>query len=649
MSEQQQEEEMKLVNICLVGAGRMGRIRAPLLYSNPTASFSVVDLSEKLGNALAKKYHSRYYKSLKDAFKVETDCTAVWISTPTFTHEKVIVETLKNDNIKYIFTEKPVGENAEKIIHLFNLCNEKNVKLCCGFQRRFDKSYVDLKRAVQMGKIGDVQMVRVFFADHPVPPIEFLKAGGGDPFTDLAPHDIDFVRWVLDDEAVEVYGTGSSSLEELKEVGVMDNATMLCKFSKGTVCTIMMSRSSSYGYDQRCEFFGTKGLLKVENQFESSCTLNDVNGIKNTVYKYSFPQRFHEAFNSEVNSFINVCLFNEVWPITMNDCVQAQNIAIGALKSCERGTMLQLNSSEKNVDNKKKIYVRQIGSGTFGTYMHALLVHEDVKNNSYIKLPPYSRSKSSYLDWQDDILNNPNTDAYYICTPDDLHESQTIECLKQGKHVLCEKPIKPNFTSVKNACEYFSKEMNKELIVMVGFHRRFDSEYLKAKEYLENWNNNGENLITDVLIESYDPVPPDTDLTFVIHNSMCHDIDLLYFLYGADADVDIKIVKVENKKESYMIVAGTINENIQFTIKYKKVHPTYVQQITFNNEKKFGYDYNGTPCCDVYANAYKKQWNTFIDAIRNINVEANRERLFGYSKTFDSVETVAKLLSVECL
>ena len=91
------------------------------------------------------------------------------------------------------------------------------------------------------------------------------------------------------------------------------------------------------------------------------------------------------------------------------------------------------------------------------------------------------------------------------------------------------------------------------------------------------------------------------------------------------------------------------NENIQFTIKYKKVHPTYVQQITFNNEKKFGYDYNGTPCCDVYANAYKKQWNTFIDAIRNINVEANRERLFGYSKTFDSVETVAKLLSVECL
>ena len=32
-----------------------------------------------------------------------------------------------------------------------------------------------------------------------------------------ATHDIDFVRWVLDDEAVEVYGTGSSSLEELKK------------------------------------------------------------------------------------------------------------------------------------------------------------------------------------------------------------------------------------------------------------------------------------------------------------------------------------------------------------------------------------------------------------------------------------------------
>jgi myo-inositol 2-dehydrogenase / D-chiro-inositol 1-dehydrogenase len=637
------QEAGENLNICLVGAGRMGRIRSTLLYANPSATFSVVDLSEKLGNELAKQYHTRYYKTLESAFVIETDCTAVWISTPTFTHEKVIVDALKNDKIKYIFTEKPVGENAEKIVQLFNLCNKKNVKLCCGFQRRFDKSYTDLKQAVQKGKIGDVQMVRVFFADHPVPPIEFLKAGGGDPFTDLAPHDIDFVRWVLNDEVVEVYGTGSSSLAELKEVGIMDNATMLCKFSKGAVCTMMMSRSSTYGYDQRCEFFGTKGMLKVENHVDSSCTLHDNNGVHNAVYKYSFPQRFHEAFKREVNTFINVCMYNESWPVTMNDCVQAQNIATGALKSCESGKMLKLTSS---INMSSDVYIRQIGSGSFGTYMHNLLVN--INNTEYencIKLPPYSRSKCHYLDWQRDIINDPNTHAYYICTPDDLHENQTIECLKNGKHVLCEKPIKPNFESVRAACETLSKQMNKELVVMVGFHRRFDAEYSLAKEYLDNWNNNGENLITNILIESFDPVPGDINLNFVVYNSICHDIDLLYFLYGSNAAIDISSLIIENVKESHMIINGIINENISFTIKYKKVHPTYVQQITFNDEKKFGYNYDGTPCCEVYAKAYKNQWKAFLEGIQHVDANANRERMTEYSKTFKTVEYVAKLLA----
>lgn len=629
------------LKVCLVGAGRMGRIRAQLLYSNPSTSFSIVDFSEQQGGALASTYHTRWYKTLPEFFAAENGCTAVWISTPTSTHESIVIEALKNDGVHFIFTEKPVGENAEKITKLFRLCNDKGVQLCCGFQRRFDKSYVDLKRAVQMGKIGDVQMVRVFFADHPVPPIEFLTAGGGDPFTDLAPHDIDFVRWVLDDEAVEVYGTGSSSLPELKVADVMDNATMLFKFSKGTVCTIMMSRSSTYGYDQRCEFFGTKGLLKVENHFDSSCELSDGDGIHNSVFKFSFPQRFHEAFQNELRSFVNVCLHGERWPVTEYDCVQAQNVAIGALNSCQNGLVKTLNL-DNGVTRHKPVFIRQIGSGNFGTYMHKLLV--DDFTDDCVKLPPYSRSKSSHLDWHDDILKSPNLDACYICTPDDLHETQTIACLRHGKHVLCEKPLKPNFESVKKACEAYSNALGKELVVMVGFHRRFDVEYIKAKEYVENWTGNGENLISSILIESYDPVPADEDLHHVVYNSICHDVDTLYFICGFDADVNIHSTTIEDKSESSIRITGTINNNIDFVIKYKKVHPTYVQRITFNGEKSFGYDYNGEPCCNVYADAYKKQWQSFVGNVKCVDPDSNKERLMQYKNTFATLEEAAKLL-----
>ena len=93
----------------------------------------------------------------------------------------------------------------------------------------------------------------------PCPPLEFLKKGG-DPFMDLAPHDVDFICWVLQDVPEEIYASGSSSLVDLEKVGVIDTASVHIRFRKGALCSVMMSRGATYGYDQRMEFFGTEGM-----------------------------------------------------------------------------------------------------------------------------------------------------------------------------------------------------------------------------------------------------------------------------------------------------------------------------------------------------------------------------------------------------
>ena len=179
---------------------------------------------------------------------------------------------------------------------------------------------------------------------------------------------------------------------------------------------------------------------------------------------------------------------------------------------------------------------------------------------------------------------------------------------------------------------------------MVGFHRRFDIEYVKAKEYVENWTGNGENLISSILIESYDPVPADEGLHYVVYNSICHDVDILYFICGFDADIKVNSTNVEDKSESSIRINGTINSNIEFVIRYKKVHPSYVQRITFNDEKSFGYDYSGEPCCGIYADAYKKQWQSFVENVKSLDPDSNKERLLQYSKTFATLEEAANLL-----
>lgn len=154
------------------------------------------------------------------------------VSSPTFTHEQVITECAAKYGIS-IFTEKPVDETAEKIEHLYRVAHNANIQLCCGFQRRFDDSYVSASQAVHAGSIGMPVTANIFFADHPCPPKEFLLTGGGNIIMDLAPHDIDYILHALQDDVVSVYATGTSSTDELAAAGIHDNATMLMKFQKG--------------------------------------------------------------------------------------------------------------------------------------------------------------------------------------------------------------------------------------------------------------------------------------------------------------------------------------------------------------------------------------------------------------------------------
>ena len=193
---------MNRLTVALVGAGRMGDLRAPILYANPRVDLvCVVEYDEVKGEALAMKYNCKYYKTLTEAKVEMNDINAIVLCTPTFTHVAAIEEASSLG--LHIFTEKPVAEDAKDIQKIYKVCREHKVNLCCGFQRRFDKSYIALRDSVVSGRIGTPKMIHLFFADHreyPVhhsqiyshtfyspapPPIEFLKHSG-DPFMDLS-------------------------------------------------------------------------------------------------------------------------------------------------------------------------------------------------------------------------------------------------------------------------------------------------------------------------------------------------------------------------------------------------------------------------------------------------------------------------------
>jgi myo-inositol 2-dehydrogenase/D-chiro-inositol 1-dehydrogenase len=156
---------MEMLNVALVGAGRMGQLRAPILYANPrVALVCVVESDAVRAEALATRFHTRHYTTLSDAKLHLPHINSIVLCTPTFTHSLAIKEAATLG--LHIFTEKPISEDSTEIQQSYRVCQEHNVTLCCGFQRRFDKSYINMRNAIKSGKIGDPKMIHVFFADH---------------------------------------------------------------------------------------------------------------------------------------------------------------------------------------------------------------------------------------------------------------------------------------------------------------------------------------------------------------------------------------------------------------------------------------------------------------------------------------------------
>eukprot|EP00978_Attheya_sp_CCMP212_P017067 scaffold45329_cov57-Attheya_sp.AAC.5 len=333
--------------VLIAGSGRMGQIRASLVYANPRFELcGIIDVNLASAQVLVDRYSTNAFVSLSEAIdftgkhrlsppRIESndipDCgiDGLIISTPTFTHAAIIKESASLGIS--IFTEKPVDETADEIRQLFDICYKANVALCCGFQRRFDHAYVSTAKAVHDGHI-----------DHPCPPIEFLLKGGN-IFIDLSTHDIDYIRWVLQDEVESVYATGTSSLEALKEAGIDDNATMVMKFKKGAIVTLTMSRSACYGYDQRCEIFGDQGLVCNDNEYQHSSVLSNTTGVHQSRLKHSFPQRFNQAFEAELEAFADTILLGKPWPIKANDCIAVQKVSDAARKSREINTVVVIS------------------------------------------------------------------------------------------------------------------------------------------------------------------------------------------------------------------------------------------------------------------------------------------------------------------
>ena len=227
---------------------------------------------------------------------------AVVVASPTalhFEHLKLAIAAQK-----HIFCEKPIDLSIENILEIKRHLSAIQIKFMLGFNRRFDPNILKIKKELKDGRLGRTQSVKLISRDPGPPPMEFIKTSGG-LFLDMAIHDFDLARHLMGSEVTQVFTTaGIFGQLPLETVGDVDTAVSVLKFEDNSFATIENSRNSSYGYDQRVEVFGDKGLVSSQNKSDDTVSFADQKGFLHPKPMKFFIERYKESYLNILNSYV---------------------------------------------------------------------------------------------------------------------------------------------------------------------------------------------------------------------------------------------------------------------------------------------------------------------------------------------------------
>lgn len=331
-----------MLRIGLLGAGRIGAIHGANIASHPrTRLVAVSDPVIGAAQALAERTGARVEDI--DGVIDNRDVDAVFICTPTDTHADLIEACARAG--KAVMCEKPVDLSSARIRECLKTVDASGVALMIGFNRRFDPNFAEVKRRIDAGVIGAVELVTIISRDPAPPPAEYVARSGG-LFRDMMIHDLDMARFLLGEEPVEVHAVGSCLVDErIGAAGDVDTAAVLLKTASGKICQISCSRRAAYGYDQRIEAHGPAGMLRAANVLNSTVEFAGVDGILADPVQRFFLERYEAAYRQELTAFVDAVLSGGAPTPSGQDGLRAQILADAATEACASGEAVKIPAS----------------------------------------------------------------------------------------------------------------------------------------------------------------------------------------------------------------------------------------------------------------------------------------------------------------
>ncbi|HGM5492044.1 TPA: Gfo/Idh/MocA family protein [Serratia fonticola] len=287
------------LNIGVIGTGAIGRdhIRrcSQVLQGSRVVAVNDINRDSAAKVVSELKLDAKVYDNAHDLIN-SSDVQAVLVTSWGPSHEEFVLAAIAAG--KPVFCEKPLAVTAQGCKNIVDAEAKHGKRLVqVGFMRPYDQGYRALKQVLASGQIGEPLMLHCAHRNPRVGENYTTDMA----ITDTLIHELDVLRWLLDDDYVSVQVVfprkSSKALPHLR-----DPQIVLMETAKGTRIDVEIFVNCQYGYDIQCEVVGETGIAKLPEpsavQMRSAAKLS-------TEILVDWKERFIGAYDVELQAFIN--------------------------------------------------------------------------------------------------------------------------------------------------------------------------------------------------------------------------------------------------------------------------------------------------------------------------------------------------------
>jgi len=323
---------MKTLKIGVAGLGRIGKIHLDNLCRKiqGVEVIGAMEISDD-HRKIADQYGIPFFTDNFDELISREGLDAMVICSPTDTHADYVEKSAIAG--KQIFCEKPLDLSLERVWKVLQVVEKYNVGLMLGFNRRFDPDFRKVHDLVRQNTVGELHIIKISSRDPGPPPVDYIRRSGG-LFLDMTIHDFDMARYISGKPVKEIYARGNVFIDPvIREANDIDTAVITITFEDDSMAIIDNSRKAVYGYDQRLEVFGSKGMIQADNNYENQHRLYTEKSISGALPLHFFLERYEKSYVNEMKEFVDVILNNKKMPVTGEDGLMSLKMGLAAKRS----------------------------------------------------------------------------------------------------------------------------------------------------------------------------------------------------------------------------------------------------------------------------------------------------------------------------